>query len=133
MILDTSGSMLTPITGDTRRIDAAKKVLDDLLRSGLPKGAPVALRVLGSRTDVCGTDLVVPLGPLDPASMTQLVDGINVVQQTDTPIAAAINAVPATSSPSTGTKTLVLITDSQEIWPNRDLCGKDPAVAIRPS
>ena len=63
--------------------------------------------------------------------MTQLVDGINVVQAADTPIAQAIDAVPADLKSATGTKILVLITDSQEIWPNPDLCGKDPAVAIR--
>jgi Mg-chelatase subunit ChlD len=131
VILDTSGSMLTPISGSTRRIDAAKKVLDDLLRGGLPANAPVALRILGNATQPCGTNLVVPLAPLDPQRMTQLVDGIDVVQAADTPIAQAITAVPTDLKAATGTKVLVLITDSQEIWPNPDLCGKDPAAAIK--
>ena len=131
VILDTSGSMLTPISGETRRIDAAKRVLDDLLKTGLPTNAPVALRVLGNATEPCGTDLVVPLAPLDPGRMTQLVDGIDVVQAADTPIAQAINAVPTDLKAATGTKVLILITDSQEIWPNPDLCGKDPGAAIK--
>jgi Mg-chelatase subunit ChlD len=131
VILDTSGSMLTPISGTTRRIDAAKSVLDELLRNGLPRGSPVALRILGDQAQPCGTRAVVPLGPLDPVAMTKLVDGINIVQAADTPIAAAINAVPADLASVNGTKILILITDSQEIWPNKDLCGKDPAVAIR--
>jgi hypothetical protein len=63
--------------------------------------------------------------------MVRLVNGINVVQAADTPIAAAIAAVPGDLKSATGAKTLILITDSQEVWPNRDLCGKDPLVAIR--
>jgi hypothetical protein len=54
-----------------------------------------------------------------------------VVQAADTPIAQAINAVPTDLKAAKGTKVLILITDSQEIWPNPDLCGKDPAVAIK--
>ena len=32
---------------------------------------------------------------------------------------------------ATGTRIVLLITDSEEIWPNRDLCKSDPAKAIR--
>ncbi len=124
VILDTSGSMLTPISGRTRRIDAAKSVLDDLLKGGLPQGAPVALRILGNAAQPCGTDLVVPLGPLDPPRMVRLVDGINVVQAADTPIAAAIAAVPGDLKSASGSKTLILITDSQEVWPNRTCAAR---------
>jgi Ca-activated chloride channel family protein len=130
IILDTSGSMLRR-AGGRRRIDVAKEVLADLVERQLPIGTPVALRVLGSRDDPCGTSLAVPLQPLDPAAVTALVNGIEVVQEADTPLGAAIAAVPDDLAESAGTRILLVITDSQEVWPHRDLCGMDPAVAIR--
>ena len=89
IILDTSGSMLRRSRGE-RRIDSAKQVLNELVTEGLPAGTPVALRVLGDRDDPCGTRLAVPLQPLDPARVTELVEGIEVVQEADTPLGAAI-------------------------------------------
>jgi hypothetical protein len=130
IILDTSGSMRTPLRG-TRRIDAAKQVLDDVVHNVLPSGAPVALRILGDRRDPCGTRLAVPLAPLEPDAISTLIRGIRVDQQADTALGAALRAVPGDLAGSTGTKILLLITDSEEIWPNRDLCGVDPAKAIR--
>jgi hypothetical protein len=130
IILDTSGSMLKAIKGKPR-IDLAKTVLADLVSNRLPPGAPVAVRVLGDQADVCGTRLVVPLAPLDPAAVIDQVNAIDVVQEADTPLGAALRAVPEDLSGSTGTRIVLLITDSEEIWPNPDLCGDDPAAAIR--
>jgi Mg-chelatase subunit ChlD len=130
IILDTSGSMLKEIKGRPR-IELAKAVLRDLVTERLPAGAPVAVRVLGDRQDVCGTDLVVPLAPLDPASVVTRVDGIEVVQEADTPLGQALRSVPGDLEGSEGTKIVLLITDSEEVWPHPDLCGEDPAAAIR--
>jgi hypothetical protein len=130
IILDTSGSMLRRSRGE-RRIDGAKRVLNELVTEGLPPGTPVALRVLGDRDDPCGTNLAVPLQPLDPARVTELVNGIEVVQEADTPLGGAIASVPDDLANSTGTRILLVITDSQEVWPHPDLCGMDPAAAIR--
>jgi hypothetical protein len=130
VILDTSGSMRDETRG-TRRIDAAKAVLTQLVRDGLPPGTPLALRILGSRADPCGTRLAIPLAPLDPDAVTRLVDGIRVDRQADTALGAAIAAVAPDLAASTGTKILLLITDSEEIWPHPDLCGEDPADAIK--
>lgn len=130
IILDTSGSMLKELKGRPR-IELAKAVLKDLVTNRLPSGAPVAVRVLGDAADVCGTRLVVPLGPLDPAAVIQRVNGIRVVQEADTPIGAALRAVPEDLAGSAGTRIVLLITDSEEVWPDPDLCGDDPAAAVR--
>ena len=130
IILDTSGSMLDRFGGQSR-ITIAKKVLDDLVTNQLPAGAPIALRVLGDQADPCSTRLAVPFGPLDAGSMTALVDRLKVVQAANTPIGAALEAVPGDLKTASGTKIVLLITDSKEIWPNRDLCGKNPQTVIR--
>ena len=130
IILDTSGSMLTPL-GKARRIDVARSVLTELTTRDLPVGAPVAIRVFGDPADPCGTTLAVPLGPLDPASVTDRIDGIQVFQENDTPIGIALRSVPGDLAQASGTRIVLLITDSQESWPNRDLCGLDPMVAVR--
>jgi hypothetical protein len=130
IILDTSGSMLERLKGE-RRINLAKAVLRDLVRERLPAGAPVAVRVLGDRTAVCGTRLVVPLGPLDAERVVDLVDAIHVDQAADTPLGLAISSVAGDLAGASSTRILLLITDSEEIWPHVDLCGQDPEVAIR--
>ena len=129
IILDTSGSMLDRVKGQ-RRIEAAKAVLDQLLTEDVPPGTPVALRILGDRRDPCGTQLAVPLGPLDPAAVKALVDRVSVVREADTPIGAAISRVAGDLPASSGTRVVLLITDAEEIWPHRDLCGLDPADAL---
>jgi hypothetical protein len=130
IILDTSGSMLKDL-GGRRRIDVAKEVLRDLVHQRLPAGTPVALRVLGSRAQPCRTQLAVPLGPLDPDTITDLVDPITVDQRADTPIGAALRAVADDLAGATGSRIVLLITDSEETWPHRDLCGLDPGKAVR--
>jgi hypothetical protein len=130
IILDTSGSMLKEIKGRPR-IQLAKDVLRDLVTERLPAGAPVAVRVLGDQADVCGTRLIVPLAPLDPASVVARVDAIDVVQEADTPLGQALRSVPQDLEGSEGTRIVLLITDSEEVWPHPDLCGEDPAAAIK--
>ena len=72
LILDTSGSMLKSIGGE-RRIDIAKRVLVELVTHDLPAGIPVALRVFEDEPDSCDTELLVPLAPLDPATMAPVI------------------------------------------------------------
>ena len=106
-------------------------MLTELVTRDLPPGAPVAIRVFGDPAHPCGTTLAVPFGPLDPASVTGLIDGIQVFQQNDTPVGLALRDVPSDLAKAAGTRIVLLITDSQETWPNRDLCGLDPMVAVR--
>lgn len=124
IILDTSGSMLKRL-GRQRRIDVARDVLTELVRSRLPAGSPVALRVFGDRAQPCATNLAVPLGPLEPAQVVRLVNDLRVDQETDTPIAAALSRVPDDLGDGAGTKIVLLITDGEET------CGGNPAAAIR--
>jgi hypothetical protein len=124
IILDTSGSMLERIKGE-RKIDLAKRVLRDLLGSKLPAGMAVALRTFGAPGDPCGTGLAAPLGPLDPRTMMGLIDGLRVVQKTNTPIGAALASVPDDLRSATGTRIVVLLTDGQET------CKGNPGAAIR--
>ncbi len=130
IILDTSGSMLDKFGGRSR-IDSARQVLGDLVTEQLPPGAPVAVRVLGSKSDVCGTRLLVPLGPLDADGVIDLVGRVKVDRAADTAIGAAIDSVAEDLGQATGTRIVLLITDSKEIWPNRDLCGRNPQDAIK--
>jgi Mg-chelatase subunit ChlD len=129
-ILDTSGSMLTPLSGK-RRIEVAKDALAGLLGDALPEGVPMALRIFGDRSEPCGTRLAVPFGPLDIRRVSDLVAGIEVVQEADTPIAGALLRTPDDLAGSSGSRIVLLITDSEETWPHPDLCGHDPADAIR--
>ena len=130
IILDTSGSMLERL-GRQRKIDVARKVLTDLVTRRLPAGAPVAFRIFGDARaggaggDPCATSLAVPLSPLDPGALADRIASLDVVQQTDTPIGAALREVPGDLAGSTGTHVLVLITDGEET------CGGDPPAAIR--
>jgi hypothetical protein len=124
IILDTSGSMLER-TGRRRRIDVARAALGDLVTERLPAGTPVALRVFGDRDDPCGTHLAVPLGPLDPRAMVDLVDDLAIDRRTSTPIAASISSVPDDLAGTTGSRVLVLITDGDET------CDGDVEAAIR--
>jgi Mg-chelatase subunit ChlD len=130
IILDTSGSMLERL-GRQRKIDVARKVLTDLVTRRLPAGAPVAFRIFGeggaagAGGDPCATSLAVPLSPLDPAALADRIASLDVVQETDTPIGAALREVPGDLADSTGTHVLVLITDGEET------CGGDPPAAIR--
>ena len=130
IILDTSGSMLTPL-GGKRRIEVAKDAFNGLLGDDLPEGVPMALRIFGDRSEPCGTRLAVPFGPLDLRTVVDLVAGIDVVQEADTPIADALLRSPDDLEGSRGSRVVLLITDSEETWPHRDLCGRDPADAIR--
>ena len=113
IVLDTSGSMLERVRG-RRRIDVARDALRELVSDRLPAGTPVALRVFGDGDDGCGTRLAVPLGPLDPASMVGLVDGLRIDRRTSTPIAAALERVADDLAGATGTRIVVLVTDGDE-------------------
>lgn len=124
IILDTSGSMLERL-GGKRRIDVAREVLRDLIGEQLPAGTGVALRVFGDRAAPCDTRLAVPLGPLDPAAVSGLIDGLRIDRRTKTPIGAALAEVPADLEGATGTRIIVLVTDGDET------CGGDPVAAIR--
>jgi hypothetical protein len=124
LVLDTSGSMLKRL-GRERRIDVAKSVLRDLVNERLRAGTPVALRTLRPEALSCQTELAVPLGPLDPESMTATIDALTIPKSVRTPLAAAIAAVGDDLAAVTGPRVVVVVSDG------RETCGGDPKAAVR--
>ncbi|HQY31966.1 MAG TPA: VWA domain-containing protein, partial [Thermomicrobiales bacterium] len=125
IIFDTSGSMLGGMLDGQRRIDVARSVLTDLVTNQLPAGMPVTLRVFGNVPDSCDTNLLVPLGPLDPAAMSQTIQSIEPVNLVRTPIGKSLEMVASDLAGVTGPKVVILVTDGEET------CDGDPAKAIR--
>ena len=125
LILDTSGSMDAYMADGQRRIDAAHTVLSNLVTNELPPGIPVTLRVFGNQPGSCDTSQLVPLGPLDPASMSQTIQAIEPVNLVKTPIGASLEQVANDLAGVTGPKIVVLVTDGEET------CDGDPAKAIK--
>lgn len=124
IILDTSGSMLQPLEGSTRA-DVAKGALIDLVTTTIPPGTLVSLRTFGDTPDSCETLLAVPPGPLDPATMSETIAGLPVVDLVRTPIGAALEATLDDLATGEGPRIVVLVTDGEET------CDGDPAEAIR--
>lgn len=125
LILDASGSMLQRLEGQ-RRIDIARSVLDDLVRTQLPEGTAFALRVFGHKAaDQCRTDLEIPLGALDRHAAASRIAEVNAMNLAKTPIADSLAKVPADLAAAKGPKTVILITDGEET------CEGDPAEVIK--
>ncbi len=122
IILDTSSSMRAKL-GRSTRIDAAKAVLTRLVREELPPGIPVALRWFRQEPRSCATELVVPLGPLDPEAMAATIEGIRLRRSIGTPLAAAIEAVAGDLASVTGPRIVVVVSDG------RESCKGDPEAA----
>lgn len=124
LILDASGSMLQLLDGKPR-IQIARETLTNLTTNVLPVGAPLALRVFGHlEAGSCRTDLVLPLQPLEPASVNATIAGINAKNLAKTPIAASLRLVADDLAGATGQKVVVLVTDGEET------CDGDPAAEI---
>lgn len=123
IILDTSGSMLQDLNGQSRA-EIARTSLIDLVTTTIPAGTTVSLRTFGNTPDSCDSILVVPASPLDPGAMTATIANLPFVDQVRTPIGAALEAVAADLEGSSGPKIVVLVTDGEET------CGGDPAAAI---
>jgi hypothetical protein len=123
LILDASGSMLQKL-GAARRIDIAKQTLTKLTSSTIPAGTPFALRVFGREVDSCQTDLDVPVGPLNPATVGARIAALNARNGARTPIGASLAKTADDLKSVQGEKLIVLITDGEET------CGGDPATEI---
>lgn len=124
IIFDTSGSMLQSLDGRSRA-DVAKESLMELVTTTIPPGTNVSLRTFGDEPDSCETRLVVPLSPLEPDSMQQVIADLPVVNLVKTPIGASLAEVGADLGTAPGPKIVVLVTDGEET------CGGDPAAEIQ--
>jgi len=124
LILDASGSMLQRLGGE-RRIDIARRALDQLIQKQLPDGTRVALRVFGHRKpDACDTELLSPLAPLDRAALGAIVRKLEAKNLAKTPIAASLAAVADDLAGVEGPALVILVTDGEET------CDGDPAAEI---
>ncbi len=124
LILDASGSMLQRLGGE-RRIDIARRALDQLVQKQLPEGSPVALRVFGHRrAGACDTELLAPLAPLDRAALGATLRAVEAKNLAKTPIAASLAAVAGDLAGTEGQALIILVTDGEET------CDGDPAAEI---
>ena len=123
LVVDTSGSMRKRL-GDQTRIDIAKDVLTGLVRDDLPPGAQVALRQFPPQSDPCGSSLLTPPGPLEPASAISTIARLTAPKDARTPLARAIAAVADDLEGVTGRRIVVVVSDGKES------CKGDPAAEV---
>lgn len=125
LVMDSSGSMLADDGSGRRKIDAAKEALLSLV-DRIPAGAPVGLEVYGAR--VPNTDrargcrdieLVVPVGPIDPAQMKARIRSYQA--KGFTPIGRALRRA-AAALPEGGERTIVLVSDGIDTCAPPDPC-----------
>lgn len=114
IILDASGSMLQRLDG-VRRIDTAKRALDELFSETLPLGTQLALRVFGQGPrGSCDTELTIPLSELNPETARSAIAPISPTNGAKTPIAASLRAVTNDLASAAGRHLVILLTDGEE-------------------
>jgi Ca-activated chloride channel family protein len=135
IVLDASKSMNEDAGNGGTRLDAAKKAVDALV-DRLPEGAPLGLRVYGSkvsetsRAEGCkDTELTVPVGPLDKDALRSTVDGLQ--GKGRTPIGNSLLAVPDDLGDAEGRRSVVLVTDGGDNCAPPDPCKAAEEVARR--
>lgn len=118
VVLDASGSM-NETDAPGPRIDAAKKAVTSLV-TALPADTKVGLTVYGATTGSGASDkakgcqdirTLVPVGPLDPASMSAAVNSVKASGYT--PIGNALRAA-AKALPQEGPRSIVLVSDGED-------------------
>jgi Ca-activated chloride channel family protein len=135
IVLDASKSMNEDAGNGGTRLDAAKQAFDQLVRR-LPDGAPIGLRVYGSKVaevskeQACrDTELTIPVGPLDKAAMTGKVHALQ--GKGRTPIGASLLAAPDDLGSSSGRRSVVLVSDGGDNCAPPDPCKAAEEVAKR--
>jgi Ca-activated chloride channel family protein len=135
IVLDASKSMNEDAGNGGTRLDAAKKAVDALV-DRLPEGAPLGLRVYGSkvsetsRAEGCkDTELPVPVGPLDKAALRSTVNALE--GKGRTPIGNSLLAVPDDLGSAVGRRSVVLVTDGGDNCAPPDPCKAAEEVARR--
>jgi Ca-activated chloride channel homolog len=115
IVLDASKSMNEDAGNGGTRLDAAKKAFDELV-TRLPPGAPIGLRVYGSKIDEASraeacrdTELTVPVGPLDKDKMRSTVHALQ--GKGRTPIGTSLLATPDDLGSAEGRRSVVLVSD----------------------
>jgi len=134
LILDLSGSMARDIGGGETRMEAAKRVMNDVI-DALPEreGVNVGFRIYGHEGDnteggrevSCrSSDLVVPLEGVNKDALREQVDLAQPIGWT--PITLSLEEAGGDFQPGEGvSNNIVLVTDGEET------CGGDPCAAAR--
>lgn len=123
LILDCSGSMKDQTREGPTKMEAAKRIVTDLIRR-IPKGRRVAFMVYGHNlTQRCqAVQVLRPLAELDDAAKGDLAQAIAELRPVGhTPIALALRVAEKQLAGAEGLSGIVLITDGMET------CGGDPA------
>ncbi len=115
IVLDASKSMNEDAGNGGTRLDAAKQAVSQLV-DRVPQGAPIGLRVYGSkvaetsREEACrDTELTIPVGPLDKEQLTGAVNGLT--GKGRTPIGNSLLATPDDLGSSEGRRSVILVSD----------------------
>jgi Ca-activated chloride channel family protein len=133
IVLDASKSMNEDAGNGGTRLDAAKKAFGELVQR-LPEGAPIGLRVYGSkvsevsRAEACrDTELTIPVGPLDKGRMRDTVTALE--GKGRTPIGASLLATPDDLGSAEGRRSVVLVSDGGDNCAPPDPCKAAAQVA----
>jgi Ca-activated chloride channel homolog len=125
LLLDASKSMNEDTGSGRSRLDAAKAAVTDLVGL-LPADAKVGLRVYGARVSEASraagcrdTQLVVPVGPLDRDQLRSRVQALQ--GRGRTPIGRSLRAA-ADDLPSSGKRTVILVSDGGDNCAPPDPC-----------
>ena len=113
-ILDASGSMLKRLPDGQRRIAVAHSALSDLVENTLPPGTPFAFRAFGLEEDACRSELLLPLGPLDPAAAAAAIRDVPAINLARTAIARSLALAAADLAGQEPPLVIVLVTDGEE-------------------
>jgi Ca-activated chloride channel family protein len=136
IVLDASKSMNEDAGNGRTRLDAAKQAVDELVDK-LPAGAPIGLRVYGSkvaetsREQACrDTELTLPIAPLDKDQMRSTVNGLT--GKGRTPIGTSLLATPDDfGSGGGGRRTVILVSDGGDNCAPPDPCEAAEQVSKR--
>jgi hypothetical protein len=126
IVLDASKSMNEDSGSGGTRLDAAKAAVNELV-ARLPAGAPIGLRVYGSkvaetsRAEACkDTELAIPVGPLDKDKLRGTVNALT--GKGRTPIGASLLATPDDLGSGEGRRSVILVSDGGDNCAPPDPC-----------
>jgi len=134
LLMDSSGSMAKDDGGGTKKIDAAKRAVNELVR-GLPRDTRVGLRVFGGRLPnkdkargCRDTRQIFSVERQDPAEVSRRIEGYRPTGFT--PIALSLERA-ADDLPPTGKRTIVLVSDGEDTCKPPSPCKVAARVARR--
>jgi hypothetical protein len=113
ILFDASGSMLKR-TGNTRRVEIARKALVDFVQDTLSAQHRIGLRVFGGAPDTCETNLLVNPSTGTKDDFLEKVVAIRPQNKAKTPIAEAISRLSSDLESTQGSARILLITDGEE-------------------